>query len=82
MAHVTDYASAYRRSRSPLRVVRTLQANTRLAQKAIAGVVEALPSGRACACGSALKDALITSRSHASPEARRKLALFLGRYLD
>ena len=30
----------------------------------------------------ALKDALITSRSHVSPEARRKLALFLGRYLD
>jgi 5'-methylthioadenosine phosphorylase len=84
MAHVTDY-DVWHIAEEPVtveRVVRTLQANTRLAQKAIAGVVEALPSGRACACGSALKDALITSRSHASPEARRKLALLLGRYLD
>ncbi len=84
MAHVTDY-DVWHISEEPVtveRVVRTLQANARLAQKAIAGVVEALPSTRACACGTALKDALITSRSHASPEARRKLALLLGRYLD
>jgi hypothetical protein len=63
-------------------VMRTLQANTRLAQQAIAGLLDTLPPGRACACGIALKDALITSRIHAAPEARRRLALLLGRYLD
>lgn len=84
MAHVTDY-DVWHIAEEPVtveRVVRTLQANTRLAQQAIAGVLQALPSGRECACGTALRDALITSRSHASPEARRKLALLLGRYLD
>jgi 5'-methylthioadenosine phosphorylase len=84
MAHVTDY-DVWHIAEEPVtveRVLRTLQANARLAQKAITGVVEALPPDRTCACGTALKDALITSRSHASPEARRKLALLLGRYLD
>jgi 5'-methylthioadenosine phosphorylase len=84
MAHVTDY-DVWHIAEEPVtveRVVRTLQANTRLAQAAISAVVEALPSERTCDCGTALKDALITSRSHVSPEARRNLALFLGRYLD
>jgi 5'-methylthioadenosine phosphorylase len=84
MAHVTDY-DVWHIAEEPVtveRVVRTLQANTRLAQAAIAAVVEGLPSERTCDCGIALQDALITSRSHVSPEARRKLALFLGRYLD
>ncbi len=84
MAHVTDY-DVWHIAEEPVtveRVVRTLQANTRLAQAAIAAVVEGLPSERTCDCGAALQDALITSRSHVSPEARRKLALFLGRYLD
>jgi len=84
MAHVTDY-DVWHIAEEPVtveRVVRTLQANTRLAQAAIAAVVEGLPSERTCACGAALQDALITSRGHVSPEARRKLALFLGHYLD
>ncbi len=84
MAHVTDY-DVWHIAEDPVtveKVVRTLQANTRLAQAAIAAVVEALPTERTCDCGTALKDALITSRSHVSPEARRNLALLLGRYLD
>ncbi len=84
MAHVTDY-DVWHIAEEPVSVemvVRTLQANTRLAQQAIAGLLETLPPGRTCACGTALKDALITSRVHAAPEARRKLALLLGHYLD
>jgi 5'-methylthioadenosine phosphorylase len=84
MAHVTDY-DVWHVAEEPVTVeivVRTLQANTRLAQQAIAGLLDMLPPGRSCACGTALKDALITSRIHAAPEARRKLALLLGRYLD
>ena len=84
MAHVTDY-DVWHIAEGPVtveKVVRTLQTNTRLAQATIAAVVEGLPSERTCDCGTALKDALITSRSHVSPEARRKLDLFLGRYLD
>ena len=84
MAHVTDY-DVWHIAEEPVTVemvVRTLQANTRLAQAAIGGLLETLPPGRACACGTALKDALITSRVHAAPEARRKLALLLGHYFD
>jgi 5'-methylthioadenosine phosphorylase len=83
MAHVTDY-DVWHISEEPVtveKVVRTLDANTRLAHKTIALLAEALPAERTCACGSALHDALITSRQHISPEARRKLALLVERYL-
>jgi len=84
MAHVTDY-DVWHITEEPVTVemvVRTLQANTRLAQQAIADLLEALPAGRKCACGTALKDALITSRDHLAPDTRRKLALLLGHHLD
>jgi 5'-methylthioadenosine phosphorylase len=84
MAHVTDY-DVWHIAEEPVTVemvVRTLQANTRVAEQAIAGLLETLPPGRACACGTALRDALITSRVHAAPEARRRLALLLGHYFD
>jgi 5'-methylthioadenosine phosphorylase len=84
MAHVTDY-DVWHITEKPVTVelvVRTLRENTRLAQQAIADLLETLPPDRSCACGTALKDALITSREHASPEARRKLALLLGHHLD
>ena len=84
MAHVTDY-DVWHVTEEPVTVemvVRTLQANTRLAQQAIADLLERLPAGRKCACGTALKDARITSRDHLAPDTRRKLALLLGHYLD
>lgn len=84
MAHVTDY-DVWHIAEQPVTVemvVRILQANTRLAQRAIADLLETLPGDRDCACGSALKDALITSREHVAPEARRRLALLLGRDFD
>jgi 5'-methylthioadenosine phosphorylase len=84
MAHVTDY-DVWHIAGEPVTVemvVRTLQANTRLARQAIVGLLKALPAGRPCACGTALKDALITSRVHAAPETRRRLALLLGHYFD
>ena len=84
MAHVTDY-DVWHIAEAPVSVemvVRTLNANTRLAQAALAALVQSLPAGRGCACGEALHDALITSRQHVAPELRRKLALLVERYLD
>ena len=84
MAHVTDY-DVWHIAEAPVSVemvVRTLNANTRLAQAALAALVQSLPAGRSCACGEALHDALITSRQHVAPELRRKLALLVERYLD
>ena len=83
MAHVTDF-DVWHIAEEPVtveKVVRTLDANTRLAQDSIAALVEALPAERVCACGSALHDALITSRPHIPADIRRKLALLVERYL-
>jgi 5'-methylthioadenosine phosphorylase len=83
MAHVTDY-DVWHIAEAPVSVemvVRTLNANTRLAQASLAALVRALPAERGCACGGALHDALITSRLHAAPELRARLALLVERYL-
>ncbi|MBM3122365.1 MAG: S-methyl-5'-thioadenosine phosphorylase [Chloroflexi bacterium] len=83
MAHVTDY-DVWHIAEAPVSVemvVRTLNANTRLAQATLAALVQSLPAERGCACGEALHDALITSRLNVAPELRRKLSLLVERYL-
>lgn len=83
MAHVTDY-DVWHITEEPVSVemvVRTLNANTRLAQATIEALVHSLPDERSCRCGDALHDALITPPSHVAPAVRRKLALLVERYL-
>jgi len=83
MAHVTDY-DVWHITEAPVSVemvVRTLNANTRLAQAALAALVRALPAERNCTCGDALHDALITSRANVTPALRRRLGLLVERYL-
>jgi 5'-methylthioadenosine phosphorylase len=83
MAHVTDY-DVWHVTEAPVTVdlvIRILQANTRLAQRAIADLVSRLPEERGCACGHALQDALVTRAEHIPPETRKRLALLVDRYL-
>ena len=83
MAHVTDY-DVWHVTEAPVTVdlvIRILQANTRLAQRAIADLVSRLPEERGCACGHALQDALITRAEQIPPETRKRLALLVDRYL-
>ncbi|MEW6567539.1 MAG: S-methyl-5'-thioadenosine phosphorylase [Chloroflexota bacterium] len=83
MAHVTDY-DVWHVSEAPVSVemvVRVLEDNTRLAQKAIAHLVSHLPAERKCNCGQALANALITRREAIPPETRRRLSLLVERYL-
>ena len=62
-------------------VIANLMQNARVAQRVIADTVERLTTERPCACGEALKSALIT-RPEAVPEAiKRELAPIIGRYL-
>ncbi|MEP7116759.1 MAG: S-methyl-5'-thioadenosine phosphorylase [Acidobacteriota bacterium] len=62
-------------------VIATLMQNATVAQRVIADTVERLTIERPCACGEALKSALIT-RPEAVPEAlKRELAPIVGRYL-
>jgi 5'-methylthioadenosine phosphorylase len=62
-------------------VLRILAANAELAQRAVAGVAERLPATRACACASALQNAIVTDRAKIPAETRAKLAPLIGKYV-
>jgi 5'-methylthioadenosine phosphorylase len=84
MAHVTDY-DVWHMSEEPVTVemvIRTLQANTDLAQRFIAQLVRTLPEERGCECGTALRDAMITQGHRIPKETRKKLALLVNPYLS
>jgi 5'-methylthioadenosine phosphorylase len=83
MAHVTDY-DVWHVTEQPVTVemvIGTLNKNTQVAQEAIRRLVETLTPERPCACGTALRDALITARDRISPEARERLSLLVDPYL-
>jgi 5'-methylthioadenosine phosphorylase len=83
MAHVTDY-DVWHVSEAPVTVemvIRTLLANTALAEQSLARLVTTLPSERTCPCPSALADAIITAPEKITPELRKKYSLLIGKYL-
>ena len=83
MAHVTDY-DVWHVSEAPVTVemvIQILNRNTTVAQQAIRNLVRSLPAKRACKCGSALADALITNPDVILPETQKKLELLVKKYL-
>ncbi len=85
MAHVTDYDvwHASEEDVSVDLVVQTLQANLRLAQKALLGAVERLADGVPdCDCYHALETALITDRARVPKQALDRLWPLVGKYFD
>jgi 5'-methylthioadenosine phosphorylase len=62
-------------------VLVVLQKNVQLAQRIIARAVRSLSPSRACGCGSALKDAIITDRASIPEEIRAELEPIIGKYL-
>jgi 5'-methylthioadenosine phosphorylase len=84
MAHVTDYDVWHENEESVTveLVVRTLQANTIVAQAAISRLVEQFDDWRAeFAAHNNLKNALITNPAHIPQATRQKLALLVDGYL-
>lgn len=83
MAHVTDY-DVWHESEEPVTVemvVRTLNANLDLAQRAIVDLVSKLATDeRTCACKDALATAVLTSRDKISPQALQQLKPIIGKY--
>src|SRR5438093_499431 len=63
-------------------VIANLVKNSENAVKLLLCAVEEMPSERACRCGSALADAIITERDKIPAATRQKLKLILGKYLD
>ena len=62
-------------------VLAVLKNNVELAQRTIRRVVAELTQPRACACASALKDAIITERSRIPKKLRAELSPIIGKYL-
>ena len=84
MAHVTDY-DVWHEAEGPVTVemvVRTLLANTSIAQRAIDHMVAQMGSWAGdFPAHSALRDALITDRARIQLEKRQQLALLVDKYL-
>jgi 5'-methylthioadenosine phosphorylase len=62
-------------------VLAILRQNVDLAQRIIRRVIGRLPEERACACATALKDAIITDRDKIPAKIRRDLSPIIGKYI-
>jgi 5'-methylthioadenosine phosphorylase len=85
MAHVTDY-DCWHESEAPVTVdmvIRTLKANTTVAQAAISNLAAHFAEWAGeFPAHSGLRDALITPRAHVSPAALDALRPIVGKYLE
>ncbi|NQT93642.1 MAG: S-methyl-5'-thioadenosine phosphorylase [Lentisphaerae bacterium] len=83
MAMVTDYDCWHEGEEdvSVERVIEHLVANTSLAKEILTDAFREMPAERECACGSALKNALITRPEAITGDARDRLELIVGKYL-
>src|SRR5437660_12873594 len=83
IAMITDYDCWYpgHDSVTVAEVLYNLNRNTENAQNVIREALRAMPSARACKCGSALAHAIITDRARIPAPARKRLAAIAGKYL-
>ena len=83
MAHITDY-DVWHVEEVPVSVeavIAVLTHNTQVAQQSVANLAREMPAERTCACGQALRNALITNPQVIPAETRQKLDLLVGKYL-
>ena len=83
MAMVTDY-DCWREGHDDVtvdQVVAVLHQNAENAAKVVKAAIAAMPTERKCACGSALKYAVLTDRKAIPAAARERLGLLLDKYL-
>lgn len=84
MALVTDY-DVWHDSEEDVtveKVVAILHKNVATAKAIIKSVIPRIPVARSCACSHALKDAIITAPQAISEDAKKKLWLLIGKYLE
>jgi len=83
MAMVTDY-DCWREGHDDVtvdQIVAVMHQNSRNAEKVVRAAVAALPAERTCACGDALKYAILTDKTTIPAETRQKLWPLLEKYL-
>jgi len=61
-------------------ILKIISRNVRTAQDIIRRTVDQLPAERTCGCCRALENAVLTNPKAATPEARERLSLILGKY--
>jgi 5'-methylthioadenosine phosphorylase len=83
VAFVTDYDCWHPEHDSVTTemIIRNLLKGADTARAVVVRVIESLPEGRMCRCGSALSDAIVTAVALVPEETRRKLGPIAGRYL-
>jgi 5'-methylthioadenosine phosphorylase len=84
LALVTDY-DCWRDAAEAVsveEVVARLNDNVRTARAIVERAVALLPAERDCPCSRALSSAILTDRAHIPPDARARLRLIAGKYLD
>jgi len=62
-------------------VIAIIQQNVEMARNIIRNVVKRLSGERGCACGEALKYAIMTHKEHIPEPTRQKLEVLMGKYL-
>ena len=80
LACVTDY-DCWREATDVVTiemVVANLQKNVYTSQRVLRDLIPRIPEGRNCDCGSALQDAIITTRELIRPETKEKLRPLVG----
>jgi len=63
-------------------VVEVMKANVEAAQETLRRTLPQLPTGRRCACATAARHAILTSKDSISPESRERLRGLYGRYFE
>jgi 5'-methylthioadenosine phosphorylase len=63
-------------------IIATLMQNAENAQKVLREAVRAMPEGRSCKCGAALKHALVTDLKLVPKATKKKLEAIIGKYIS
>jgi 5'-methylthioadenosine phosphorylase len=63
-------------------IIATLVQNAENAQKVLREAVRAMPEGRSCKCGAALKHALVTDMKLVPKATKKKLEAIIGKYIS
>jgi 5'-methylthioadenosine phosphorylase len=63
-------------------IIATLVQNAENAQKVLREAVRAMPEGRSCKCGAALKHALVTDLKLVPKATKKKLEAIIGKYIS
>lgn len=83
LAMITDYDCWHpeHESVTVTQIIATLNLNAANAQKVLREAVRTMPAERACKCGAALKNALITDLKLVPPATKKRLVAIIGKYL-